>query len=64
MLTLKQYVEMRLARTLEELRRVKREYQRWEDAATAIENGKDPDHFIELAYSNWHGMQPKEPPRA
>ena len=61
-MTLKQYVEMRLARTLEELRRVKREYQRWEDAATAIENGKDPGNSIEAAYWDWCGMQPKEPP--
>lgn len=62
MLTLKQWVESRLASALRELDETKRRYRKLEEAARDIENGKDPSLRVRQAYADWTGLQPKDEP--
>ena len=59
MLTLKQWVEMSLAKALKELDAAKFRYQRLEAASKLLEEGKEPSNQVKQAYTWWSGLQPK-----
>jgi hypothetical protein len=64
MMDMKQWIEMRIAAALKELDGAKHRYRMFEIAATAIENGHEPDSKIQDAYYVWRGLQPKDSPHA
>ena len=63
MLTLKQWVEMRLAKAIKELDEATAVYASLKTAVRAIEEGKEPSNKIRQAYASWSGLQPRETQR-
>ena len=61
MLTLKQWVEMRLAKALKEMEEAKAVYVSLRTATLAIEEGREPSNRIGQAYADWRGLQPRKP---